>query len=586
MKRLLAALCALLLIVIGLSAQGETNTDEARQSAIGMLTEVYGYTQEEAEAFTFEVADADPNWHVDFSPKDHPQWVYSAEFNKGDNSFIAGTTPFYVSHYPSYPGESTVRSILRSARDDKWFDLWSQSSLTALQQLMTQEGVNCAGVLADGGTAALSDVSQSITDFFVSCYGDTSDWSVALLQWRNEEISSYGLTAAAVSSTPTGMHTYIMKNNSTAVTYTVTEFTDQVPPELLQTFTHPKLIGWTCLGGALRTAQSEKKLTPGSLGLVAFARGEDRLLVMLYRKSVDLTWSVFPVGEKALLRNRAVYITCDALKGMFTMHYPISAQESETFRVQLVNRDSEGTLFCQLKDYRHTNDATEEITAIDSDSTQRDGMECWYHVTSSPVGQPAREAVYPAVVPSALEYIDVNNFPTTSDACASAAGYSLPEGYALVSGVHLRAKTSSHANDLGLYAQGTLAQVLENLPGDPFPWYRVHVGRVEGYMSSVYVLYDDAAQTMQLLSKSQPLTVAKPLKNIALKKGTGLFDETVMELSAGTKMHVMAELGDWLHVMVPQDEIGWLMDVNGTDGYVRASDVVQAPTAVQLDWLE
>jgi hypothetical protein len=49
---------------------------------------------------------------------------------------------------------------------------------------------------------------------------------------------------------------------------------------------------------------------------------------------------------------------------------------------------------------------------------------------------------------------------------------------------------------------------------------------------------------------------------------------------------VIAVLGDWLHVVIPQGEPGWMMDVNGTDGYVKASDVMEAATSVQLDWME
>jgi uncharacterized protein YgiM (DUF1202 family) len=137
-----------------------------------------------------------------------------------------------------------------------------------------------------------------------------------------------------------------------------------------------------------------------------------------------------------------------------------------------------------------------------------------------------------------------------------------------------------------MYEPGTLVQVLETLPGSEYPWYHVRAGLAEGYMSGNYVTYGDSANIADTVSISTPLHVAKTKKACALRKGTGWLDGTVMDLNAGTKMHVIAVVGDWLHVVVPQGEPGWMMDVNGTDGYVKASDVLQAGTSLQLDWMD
>ena len=69
---------------------------------------------------------------------------------------------------------------------------------------------------------------------------------------------------------------------------------------------------------------------------------------------------------------------------------------------------------------------------------------------------------------------------------------------------------------------------------------------------------------MKPLQKYTPLPVAKAKKSIQLKKGTGLFDGAVTTLPEGTKMHVLAESGNWLHVMVPQKRRTRL-----ADGHIR-----------------
>ena len=86
------------------------------------------------------------------------------------------------------------------------------------------------------------------------------------------------------------------------------------------------------------------------------------------------------------------------------------------------------------------------------------------------------------------------------------------------------------------------------------------------------------------MTSTQP--VAKAKKEIEVKNGTGWFDSTVGTFPAGTRMHVIMEDGDWLYVDIPRGEMNWLMDPEGTFGYVRKSDVIQAATACHLDWMD
>lgn len=76
-------------------------------------------------------------------------------------------------------------------------------------------------------------------------------------------------------------------------------------------------------------------------------------------------------------------------------------------------------------------------------------------------------------------------------------------------------------------------------------------------------------------------------RGTALKAGTGWLDKTLATLPAGTRLRVLAERGDWLHVTVADGPMGWLALTDGLeDGYVKAADVLIAATEAQLDWLE
>ena len=125
-----------------------------------------------------------------------------------------------------------------------------------------------------------------------------------------------------------------------------------------------------------------------------------------------------------------------------------------------------------------------------------------------------------------------------------------------------------------------LLPVLDVLPGDPNKWIHTKLGSLEGYVASNYTSLDGEGF---LLAALQP--VAKAKREITLKSGTGWFDSTVGTFPAGTRMHVVMENGDWLYVDIPRGEMEWLMDPEGTFGYIHKNDVIQASTACQLDWL-
>lgn len=187
------------------------------------------------------------------------------------------------------------------------------------------------------------------------------------------------------------------------------------------------------------------------------------------------------------------------------------------------------------------------------------------------------------MIQTAMSMLDIETFPTTAEELNHMEQDLIPEGHALVRGVHLRQKTSSRSKDLGEYNAGVLARVLGTEEGDPWMWYHVQIGRAEGYMASHYVETVSKEDAAYVLNRALPIAQAR--KEIALKKGMSRWSGTVQMIPEGTKMHVLADCdGGWLHVSLPQDEFGWTMDLNGTDGYIKEADVLLGGTPLTLEW--
>ena len=151
----------------------------------------------------------------------------------------------------------------------------------------------------------------------------------------------------------------------------------------------------------------------------------------------------------------------------------------------------------------------------------------------------------------------------------------------LAAGVLLRKDHSSRSKDLGMLKNATVIRVLDWVKGDPYDWVKTSLGGLDGYVA---INYTSAGSDSLCVGREYPMPVAVCLKNVELKKNTGWFGKTAAELVAGTKMHVILEEDDWLYVVVPRGDIGWLMDVDGTYGYVRRSDVRVGALEACLDW--
>lgn len=557
MRKLRIAVLLALCLWLG-NARAET-TQAMRERAMNLLTEVYGYTVAESQAFVVEGSEENGVTELRFYPADHPSWVYTAIY--GEDTNHESTTPFLPAalgrNRNSYPGEGTVREGVRLLRTE-WLPHWNDESRAAMLEWMKLWDVSPNAALLESLAMGKLSPGDTLHAFLVSCYDEPIFWPKALGEWEHELLDELGLSVTGRQAPSPGVARWQKRADIPGV---VTRFVGETPPEFEALFA--TLEGWSPLCGAVQTIaaviQEEEKIT-SQRGLVAFEKGEKRLLVLMTADETGV-WQMGSLGEDALYPDRDFWIDAGAGTYQFEIVYPISDTQSEWFTLDRYGNEAGG---CYIGGYTRVDTDTGEGISIRSDWSR-------YTVTASEgYGRQEQESLTRLMLPRPQQ-MPLTTFPTTLEACREPVESPIPEGYGFTNGVHLRARTSSRSKDLGDYNAGALVKVLGREAGDPYDWYRVRVGSVEGYMSSVYVNYEGNEPTSA--SRLEPLPVGEAQKDIRLKSRAGWFGGTVREVPAGTRMHIMAECGDWLHVMIPRGEITWLMDVDGTDGYVKADEV-------------
>ena len=561
MKRMLL-LAAVLAMITGIALAEY----DPIQGAKNNLTEVFNYTVEEAENFEFEDNGIDT---VRFWPKEHPDWVYTLFYDSYGST--GGDTPFYKEKYTLYPGEGVVNEVLRRAREENWWVEWNDGARAAYQQLIIDQDLSYNESMLDAIQNPNATGADALQAFLTRCYGPEYQWTPALVSLRDEILQQNGLTMPVEKQPEAGIKAWQLQERNGA-TITRTSFYRETPEQLKAAFSHPRLAGWQCLCGALWQNDGQFRdhpHTPYGLGLAAFEKDGERLLVILDNDKDQ--WTVIPVGENALYRDADLMIR-NADYG-FSIEYTLSDSETACFQVRVTNKKDGGRAYCQIMQYDRVQKDGEALRI--QQNSYGDGWTASLYAN----GERSATASKRLELSSFMGVMDIREFPTTMAEFEQDRPSLLPAGCGRTEGVHLRAKTSSRSKDLGTFVPGALIPILEELPGDPNPWYRTDVGGLKGYVSSNYVKKDSN-------SILYPQIVAQTKKAVSLKRGTGLLDGTVTELSAGTKMHLVLEDGGWYYVCVPREEIGCLMDVQGTYGWLKKDDVITAGMACQLDWME
>lgn len=568
--RITALIMATLLCLTLQPATMETSRQE--DMARSLLSEVYGYEEQDIENFVFS---DDGQGKLSYWHKDHPEWVYTLEYNRETNSWTGAFTPFYDGRFPGYPGEGIIRFILYRAKEQKWFSNWNKDSMDAMHKLIADDGsIRMQPLLIAGLTQHDITAAQAIDAFFVSTHGEPFEWTQATREWRNLILKENGLVPEAPYALPEGKPMHFHLSEVTPVD--ITEFDRTIPQPLEKAMAHPKLEGWKALDGTLqeRTYQSGEMY---GAALAAYEKDGKRLLVMFIKKKDGQDYGVYPVSENALRTDRGLKIASKNTSNQMQIEYEAVNGWLETFTVMPVHYGENQTA-CVIDSYLNYNQITgESFQACVS-------MDGWQLTQVSKDGNIVKAQI-DAPVMGYLEAIDIQSFPTSFQAFKALTGSLIPEGYALLNGVNLRQKTSSRSNSLGVMNSGTLAQVLGERPGDPNPWLHVRVGSKEGYVSTVYVS-PPASPHGTSVAYARNLPVGKAMKPVPLMSGTGWFDGKVTDLEKGVKFHVITEQNGWLYVVVPRGEIGWFMDAEGTYGYVKAGDVFISGSGMKLDWEE
>lgn len=191
---------------------------------------------------------------------------------------------------------------------------------------------------------------------------------------------------------------------------------------------------------------------------------------------------------------------------------------------------------------------------------------------------------YYCTTPFYLDYMaDISAYPITRDAAeaqaiayetAAATDASINRVYA--SGAHLRKEPTGKSESLGVYAHNVpMTFTGEQKPGTTFPWYQVRIGNTLGWMSSNYV---DPAPNIGF----SPVPLGRTLKGCPLYASTK--DKSpAEELAPGTTFHILTEYDGMYHICIPQGELTWAVDPDGTYGYIPKKDVLTGYSPSSLD---
>lgn len=570
MKRFL--IITLCLLIIGSAACAESY--DPRNSAMNMLTEVFGYTEDEVSQFIF---DDNGVGTMKYYPADHPNWIYVLTYN-GDR-WLDATTPFKTA-YEAYPGEGAVRETLRMAKENKWFTEWTPANREALRAYMENwNGIHIRRPFLNLLGMDEADPAQIINEFFACCYGEESGWPIALIEWRNKVLAQYGVSINIVGNVPaSGITAFTLEKGMYLQQTEVYEFKGEVPDELAAVFSRePNLSGWTCVCGAMQHADYVNQKFPDTLGLAAFEKDGQRQLVVIDR--INGIWSLLPLGTKALYQDPAMELSINydpANSSDFIIRYDC-ADGVRQFHVS-INAPSDDLCghyaFCEIRKYRYVSGNQQDSLWIDLEWST--GLWTYTAQHGSDMKKDSGEVCFSCW----LGVCDIADFPDSIEKMRAIPNL-LPEGCAVAGGVHFRKDHSSRSKELGTLKSGTIIQIKDRVPGDPFEWIHTSIGAINGYVASNYTSL--GSDTIHI-NMEYPLPIAVCANSLRLQSDTGLFNKTVSELPAGTKMHIIMDQGDWLYVDVPRGDISWLMDVDGTYGYIRKSDVKVVAIESYLDW--
>lgn len=563
MKKTLA--CILFFLLFPLLSLAEGN-DLARQVE-SILHATYGFTEEEASRFAIAIRKMDGQYSAKAVHPEHTAWVYGFEWE--DPAWGPRiTSPFTRSDISQW--EYFLRTSLREMEGmiGEWETWGRESFLTYLWSSGQLPNIFPVQQM-------LSEISpaQGVDILFYAAMGPQGKWTPALWQWRSSVLAAWQLEEAEEAKNFSVAMAAPHSADPEAFLCRVLQFEGDIPAQYASIFAHPMLEGWQFLSGALWEYEGERAAAAGNRGMALFGQGEKRLVIQLHQDHPDHSWQLFPAGEIPFLAGKEISVNPRIDKYSFFLDISLSETESESIALSCLYHGG-GKGYCNILSYTRVNRETGEGVQIADDRMVLYGN-----------GRAPESIILPGEILGYLNFLGDRSLPATEEECLAFDALFLPEGYAMIQGVHLRQKTSSHSADLGSFYGGAIVEILGTEKGEPFPWKRVRIGDLEGYIAANYV-GDIAGMSGARLQDLYLLPVAKATKETALRESSHLLAGKKAELLLGTKMHVLGERGDWYYVCIPREEPGQFMDMDGTCGFILKKDVITAGTALQLDWMD
>lgn len=377
------------------------------------------------------------------------------------------------------------------------------------------------------------------------------------------------------------LKTWEQEMDSPTAFYRLSTWGSELPPVLGEALAQAGYGDLPSLSGAMcEVVEKESQEASGIRALVAL-QGEDGPVAvgMAYGKDRG-QWFLDNMGAKAFLPGR----DC-------TVQVPMGSGPLFSFIFSLDYAEPEGGTVRYLLEDRSSPQRPWVVRGYSAWDRQGQGVE----ITSTHMEHGFRvrqlpgedEGIfYPAFVSLIVRYMPggVGDYPTTQEQARRMAqeSMSLFEGknLALVSGANLREKPTGKSKSLGTVQSGVLARYLGQEPGKEYPWLHLRLGELEGYLSGNYALllqdvdafFATPLASMALSSMPPPLARAKGA--CVLRESPNSTGKELAPLAAGTQMHVLCVTADgYYQVMVPRGEPDWIMDVEGTSGYVKAEEV-------------
>ena len=548
--------------------------DQVIQAAKDYLTEIYGYSEEKADQFIFLYDDY--VGVLQFWPdEEHSAFCYEMNFAPDTGKTEFPRTPFGPRDYENYPGEGNVRRVANLFAEKDFLHNWDDASIQAFSDEVHRfDEVRPNQTLSDGLKSGNISALDAIHEFFLSCYGPEENWTNATAWWVKELM---GEDASQPAST-VGKGKKVTHKKDEALDLdleynrhcTVRYYVEHIPEEAnLQRFTSQ---GWTLKEGILAEySDPNDEGFGGSFdrGLFILEKDGSRMGIVLTKQ--DSAWKPHPVGP-CVLADRDFVITYQESGFQSIFRFEYEPKNGTTITCNATIYDD----LLHLDNYSVTQEETGKSFHLYDGGSGR-----WTWMENGPEGRrQGSEYIYTSPVDAMLRFSEM---PNSLESFSAWNKVPFPAGYAMTAGVHLRAKTSSRSADLGMLNPGTIIQILGTAKGDPFDWYHVKLGLLEGYVSSQYVHTDDTGEPVY--TTVNPLPVAEAVKDTDLKSGTGWFDRAIMKVPAGVRMHVLFEKDDWYYVVIPSDELQFCMDVDGAYGYIPKDAVLTGITVYDLDWM-